>query len=281
MHNEQSIRQKAGWAMGKFDNYAIERIMLAAHAQAMAEGKTFDEAVKLAERAVRRSQPTFNMATRTWLGGHESEILQQMTMFRSYLDKALVNLSINMRKKGPGALNKQLISAGTVMLLGPIMNATRLYVMRGATRGKWDDFGSYLDRVLDSVLGMFPFIGTLKKKFQAYVTGKEWMDADFSPTTGVVSDLLRSMADFVLAIANYAGNDDKSKQKAIAYANKGVKKLSSGAKAAGVPDVYRRALDVYGLYKTLAGKNKSQKVKSNRLRKRRIRKRRTKRKYKR
>jgi len=251
IHDKTGIRQKAGWAMGKFDNYAIEKIMLAAHAQATAEGKNLDEVVALAERAVRRSQPTFNMINRTWLGGHELEIVQWLTMFRSYRDAALSNMSINLRKKGPGSTNKKILSVGNAMITGTITNAARLYLLHAVTSGEWDDFGDFIGNAIDSVLGMFPFAGDISKIFRDRYNKKSFRGQQVMPPPTAIVDLWGSIAEFSKATTEWSSKDYDEREKAIKSAKKGVKSLSRGAKALGIPDAYRRVEDIIGIYGSL------------------------------
>jgi len=88
-------QEKLGVPMQRADNMATSVIMLGAYKQAEAEnpGKSKDtvmkEAVKIAERTVRRTQPTWDTKDRTLMGGSESEALKTVFMFRSFRDKVL------------------------------------------------------------------------------------------------------------------------------------------------------------------------------------------------
>ena len=94
---ETSLREMQGVLLKGGDSYAIDRIMLASYSQARAElGKQAPEpavmrrAAELAESVVRWTQPTWSQQDRTLLGGTPNELLKGVTMFRSFLDKVLV-----------------------------------------------------------------------------------------------------------------------------------------------------------------------------------------------
>lgn len=79
------------------DSWAIDRIVLAAREEARrdaAEGtlqaQIDAEAARLAEKAIRRTQPTWHMKDRTILGGSPTAAVQMLTMFRSFRDKKLL-----------------------------------------------------------------------------------------------------------------------------------------------------------------------------------------------
>jgi hypothetical protein len=223
-----SLRELLGAGIAKFDKMAVKSIMLASHYDAQQKlGPGADPqqvqayAIKLAERTVRRTQPTFDPMDRTALGATKSEILKWMTMFRSYRNKALVNISINSRK-GPAALSKAI---ATSLLSGTAMNVMRLALWRAAT-GKKDDKEAldYAKQWMLDIFGMFPLVGDFIKKVFSTFPGD---DAVNMPVVDALNDSAGAIRDLGEALMK-----DKKRTKKL---QSGVKKLIKASRLSGIP----------------------------------------------
>jgi GGDEF domain-containing protein len=253
------IRDKLGYFIQKFDQGTVKRVILAAHLKVKQDGGSAQDAIDLAEKAVRRTQPTFSQETRTRLGGSKSELVRSLTMFRSYRDKALINLSIQARKEG--VKSKQFAGAlGQIVVINALTNAMRL-ALYDAVRGKDDEeeFSKKLsDKAISNVPGLIPFAGDIARK----LTSKFKTDAVGSPVFDLINESVEATQEIGRAFIQFMKDEryDKSGRgfrkgdpKSTKSLERGLKKAVGGTRLTGAPlegvvKLYKDLNDIYSNY---------------------------------
>jgi len=239
---KRALRNKLGYFISRFDQATVERIVLASHLSTEAKGGTLQNAVALAEKAVRRTQPTFDVETRTQLGGSKSELIRYLTMFRSYMDKALVNMNIQYHKKGTIASPEFARAAGYVLMMGALANTARL-ALYGLIRGKGDDKEpeDYLKDALMNLAGYLPLGGDM---FKAVVSDYHDQDAMNAPVFDAVkdaTDTFRLLGESIVALVNdeeyskRTGKHKKGDSKAWAKFEQALNKSFKASRLTGIP----------------------------------------------
>ncbi|MFH1497218.1 MAG: hypothetical protein ABII82_05260, partial [Verrucomicrobiota bacterium] len=100
MTGRNTWRERIQWPVRRADTWAIDRVILAACARARldlpdADNDTqLDRAAQLAERASRRTQPVWDMLSRTMLMGDRNPLRRWFTVFKSFGERCVIETKL-------------------------------------------------------------------------------------------------------------------------------------------------------------------------------------------
>jgi len=216
--------------ISKSDNLAMEVIMLASYYDS---NNDFDSGAKLADKAVRDTQPTWAPETRNYIEGSDNELIRAVTMFRSYRSKQLEHLKVQARVHG--VKSKQFMHSVTMSLaIGAMMNTLTKAIWRKITSDEEEEvtWAEFFGGWIADAATVFPIAGDILGGFaKTAITGElPHFDTFDSPLLSATSVGAKGMYQMALS-AHQAINKEKYKTTSK-YHNKGDSKAWASAKRA-------------------------------------------------